>query len=107
MDKNEPHDTKPPPPTSAPPSGAFTLATEYLAAILLFTLAGRWLDARLGTDMLFTLCGLLAGFAFGLYFTWKLVRSINASGTSADTSHTTPPPTPAPPGEAPADDKHT
>jgi F0F1-type ATP synthase assembly protein I len=68
--------------TDAPPkaaSGAFTLATEYLAGMLLFTLAGRWLDARRHTGVLWTVCGLLLGFAFGLYFTWKLVSGLNAA----------------------------
>lgn len=78
----EPHATTGHKATDEPPkaaSGAYTLATEYLAGMLLFTLAGRWLDARYHTGVFWTVCGLLLGFAFGLYFTWKLVSRLNAA----------------------------
>jgi len=44
---------------------------QFFVAVVLFTLAGVWLDGRLGTRVLFTLLGLALGFAGGFYAMYR------------------------------------
>jgi len=50
---------------------AFGLGLEFVFPIIALVYAGRWADARLGTQPLLLLAGTFGGFAIGLY---QLIR---------------------------------
>jgi F0F1-type ATP synthase assembly protein I len=52
------------------------LGVQFGAAITVFALAGLWLDKRVGTSPLFTVLGVLLGFAGG---TISLVKAVGAA----------------------------
>lgn len=56
------------------------LGIQLAASILLFVFAGRWLDKRLGTQVLFTMIGAFLGFGG---FMWSLIRQLNKDNQSA------------------------
>jgi F0F1-type ATP synthase assembly protein I len=49
------------------------VGVQFAATILLLTLAGIWLDGRVGTGSLFTVLFLLLGFVGA---TWSLIRTV-------------------------------
>lgn len=51
------------------------MGVQYAATILLLTLAGIWLDKRLGTGAIFTVVLLLLAFVGA---TWSLVKEVLA-----------------------------
>ena len=55
---------------------ALSLGTTMAAGMILFAALGWWLDRKRGTGVFWTVCGLLLGFATGLYEAWKAIRQI-------------------------------
>jgi hypothetical protein len=53
------------------------LGIQLAASLLLFVFAGRWLDRRLDTQVLFTMLGAFLGFGG---FMWALIRQLNKDG---------------------------
>jgi hypothetical protein len=66
-----------------PPLGYLLLFTEIgvtlLVTTLLGTLAGHWLDGRLGTNPIFAMLGFLAGAGTGTYGIYRLVSRFLAT----------------------------
>jgi F0F1-type ATP synthase assembly protein I len=55
---------------------ALSLGTTMAAGMLLFAGLGYWIDAKRGGGRLWTICGLLLGFVFGMYEMWKAARDL-------------------------------
>jgi F0F1-type ATP synthase assembly protein I len=58
------------------------LGIQLAASILVFVFGGRWLDERLGTEVLFTLVGAVLGFGG---FMWSLIRQLNRDARDGTT----------------------
>ena len=66
--------------------GTFTgIGIELATFIIVFLLAGRYLDSRLGTEPWLLILGAALGFAAGFYSMFKTLSGISSSG---DRKHT-------------------
>jgi hypothetical protein len=54
------------------------LGLQFAAAVAVFTLAGRWLDARLGSSPWLLLVGVFLGLGLGLYSLLKKLPTTSA-----------------------------
>jgi ATP synthase protein I len=78
----------PPPPAAddrnaAPQRGvgaALSLGTTMAAGMIVFAALGWWIDKRRGGGAFWTVCGLLLGFATGIYEAWKAIRQLDDAG---------------------------
>lgn len=55
------------------PSDFAGLGLQFVLAILLFLFAGKWVDARLGTEPVFLIVGTFVGAAAGFYSMYRKV----------------------------------
>ncbi len=60
------------------------LGLTIVVAILLGFYGGQWLDDRLGTDLIFTIVGLLAGLGAGFRSAYEIMKGILARDTNKD-----------------------
>lgn len=67
-------------PRRHPLAAAFSIGTELVVAVLLGVFAGRWADARLGTEPLLLLAGVFVGISVGLYLLIRGTRPPGAGG---------------------------
>ena len=49
--------------------------------VVVFTLAGYYLDQKRGGGKAWTLCGIFMGLFYGAYEVWKVVRQISGKAT--------------------------
>ena len=56
------------------------LGIQLAVVIVVFVFSGRWLDARLGTDPLFTILLVFVGFGGWM---WGLIRRLNKENEGA------------------------
>ena len=56
---------------------AISLGLNMAVGVVVFTLAGYWLDQRRGGGKAFTLCGIFMGLFYGAYEVWKVVRQLS------------------------------
>ena len=56
---------------------AISLGLNMAVGVVVFTLAGYWLDQRRGGGKAWTLCGIFLGLFYGAYEVWKVVRQLN------------------------------
>ena len=49
--------------------------------VVVFTLAGYYLDQKRGGGKAWTLCGIFMGLFYGAYEVWKVVRQISGKTT--------------------------
>ena len=66
------------------------LGMQFGAAIVIFALAGNWLDGRWGTRPLLLILGVLLGFAGG---TISLIKAVGPGGDERENDPNRPPPT--------------
>jgi F0F1-type ATP synthase assembly protein I len=64
-------DPRHPVPPAVTAGGMMGLGVQFAASILLFLLAGHWLDGRLGTRPLLLLAGALLGAGAGFYSMYR------------------------------------
>jgi hypothetical protein len=56
---------------------AISLGLNMAVGVVVFTLAGYWVDQRRGGGKAWTLCGIFMGLFYGAYEVWKVVRQLN------------------------------
>mgnify|MGYP003594280061 CR=1 FL=1 len=56
---------------------AISLGLNMAVGVVVFTLAGYWVDQKRGGGKAWTLCGIFLGLFYGAYEVWKVVRRIN------------------------------
>ena len=56
---------------------AISLGLNMAVGVVVFTLAGYWVDQKRGGGKAWTLCGIFLGLFYGAYEVWKVVRQIN------------------------------
>lgn len=56
---------------------ALSLGTTMAAGMIVCAALGWWIDKRRGGGAFWTVCGLLLGFATGIYEAWKAIRQLN------------------------------
>lgn len=69
---------------------AIMLGLNMAVGVVVFTLAGYWLDQKRGGGKAWTLCGIFMGLFYGAYEVWKVVRELNRKGIErkgSDGSH--------------------
>ena len=73
--KPEPGSEKPSPGSSMPGAGAAAgMGLQFAISVLLFLLAGQWLDRKLGTGGIVTILAAFLGFGGTMY---SLIRTLN------------------------------
>jgi F0F1-type ATP synthase assembly protein I len=56
---------------------AIMLGLNMAVGVVVFTLAGYWVDQKRGGGKAWTLCGIFMGLFYGAYEVWKVVRQLN------------------------------
>ena len=56
---------------------AISLGLNMAVGVVVFTLAGYWVDQRRGGGKAWTLCGIFLGLFYGAYEVWKVVRQLS------------------------------
>jgi F0F1-type ATP synthase assembly protein I len=56
---------------------AISLGLNMAVGVVVFTLAGYWVDQKRGGGKAWTLCGIFVGLLYGAYEVWKVVREIS------------------------------
>jgi F0F1-type ATP synthase assembly protein I len=60
---------------------AISLGLNMAVGVVVFTLAGYYMDQKRGGGKAWTLCGIFAGLFYGAYEVWKVVRQIGRKAT--------------------------
>ena len=56
---------------------AISLGLNMAVGVVVFTMAGYWVDQKRGGGKAWTLCGIFLGLFYGAYEVWKVVRQLN------------------------------
>lgn len=56
---------------------AIMLGLNMAVGVVVFTLAGYWVDQKRGGGKAWTLCGIFMGLFYGAYEVWKVVRELD------------------------------
>ena len=56
---------------------AISLGLNMAVGVVVFTLAGYWVDQKRGGGKAWTLCGIFMGLFYGAYEVWKVVRQLS------------------------------
>ena len=56
---------------------ALMLGLNMAVGVVVFTMAGHWVDQKRGGGKAFTLCGIFMGLFYGAYEVWKVVRQLS------------------------------
>jgi ATP synthase protein I len=81
VEPTEKGDAKAPEPVMVSMARYSGLGLQLAASVVIFMLAGRWLDGKLGTESWLTLVGALIGGAAGFYSLYRhLVKSPTQGG---------------------------
>lgn len=56
---------------------AVMLGLNMTVGVVVFTLAGYWVDQKRGGGKACTLCGIFLGLFYGAYEVWKVVRQLS------------------------------
>jgi F0F1-type ATP synthase assembly protein I len=60
---------------------AISLGLNMAVGVVVFTLAGYYMDQKRGGGKGWTLCGIFMGLFYGAYEVWKVVRQISGKMT--------------------------
>ena len=63
---------------------AISLGLNMAVGVVVFTLAGYWLDQKRGGGKAWTLCGIILGLFYGAYEVWKVVRQLSKKAGPKD-----------------------
>lgn len=63
---------------------ALMLGMNFAVGMAVFSFLGYYIDRKRGDEaMLFTICGILLGLAYGAYEVWIVIRLLNAQARKA------------------------